>query len=239
MIGKIHSIDTFGTVDGPGIRYLLFMQGCPLSCEYCHNKDITIVGLGEDKTPEEIINDVIKYKNYFRSGGGLTVTGGEPFYQPEFLYQLLKLAKQNDIHTCIDTSGAVNIDIADPILDYTDLVLLDIKHMNYDKCVELTGQTSERALMLAEHLNQRNIPVWIRYVLVPGITDGIQDLLDLGKFLNTLNNVQQIDVLPYHSMGAFKWNKLGIPYPLENVREADEIDVMMALSVIREEYKGV
>ena len=239
MIGRIHSIDTFGTVDGPGIRYMLFMQGCPLHCKYCHNRDAIIPGLGEEKTPEEVINDVIKYKNYFGSDGGLTVTGGEPFYQPEFLYQLLKLAKQNDIHTCIDTSGAVNIGIADPILDYTDLVLLDIKHMNYDKCVELTGQTSERALMLAEHLNQRNIPVWIRYVLVPGITDGIQDLLDLGKFLNTLNNVQQLDVLPYHSMGAFKWNKLGIPYPLENVREADEIDVMMALSVIREEYKGV
>ena len=237
MIGKIHSIDTFGTVDGPGIRYMLFMQGCPLTCLYCHNKDVTLPRLGEEKTPEEVINDVIKYKNYFKRSGGLTVTGGEPFYQPDFLYRLLKLAKQNDIHTCIDTSGAVDIDIADPILDYTDLVLLDIKHMDYNKCIDLTGQSPERTIELAKHLNKRNIPVWIRYVLVPGITDGVQDLLALGRFLNTLDNIQQLDVLPYHTLGVFKWKELGLSYPLEDVPDATDVDVMRALGIIREEYK--
>lgn len=237
MTGKIHSIDTFGTVDGPGIRFLLFMQGCPLSCKYCHNKDATITGLGEDKTPEEIIKEVVKYKNYYKTGGGLTVTGGEPFYQPEFLYQLLKLAKENDIHTCIDTSGAVDIAIADPILDYTDLVLLDIKHMDFNECVNLTGQTTERALLLAQHLNQRNIPMWIRYVLVPGITDNTKDLLDLGRFLNTLDNIEQFDIMQYHTLGAFKWKKLGLDYPLDGVREATSLDELRAISIIREEYK--
>ena len=233
MLGKIHSFDTFGTVDGPGIRFVLFMQGCPLRCKYCHNADTIARCGGKEYTPEQMINEIVKYKNYYDlSGGGLTITGGEPFMQPGFLLELLKLAKQNDIHTCVDTSGFTNLKLVDPILDYTDLVLLDIKHMDSNKCIELTGQDNKRNLLFAHHLSERSIPVWIRYVLVPGITDDKEDLIELGRFIKTLDNVQQVDVLQYHKLGEFKWKELGLKYPLEGVMEATETDVKRAYKLM-------
>ena len=213
------------------------MQGCPLCCKYCHNKDVSIRCGGKDYSQEQMMNEIIKYKTYYDlSGGGLTVTGGEPFMQPGFLLELLKLAKQNDIHTCIDTSGFTNLNLVDPILDYTDLVLLDIKHIDSDKCIDLTGKDNTKALLLAQHLNKRNIPVWIRYVLVPEITDDEQDLKNLGRFINTLDNVEQLDILQYHTLGVFKWKELGLEYELEGIREATEDDVKRAIKLIN--YKG-
>lgn len=233
MVGKIHSIDTFCTIDGPGLRFTVFMQGCPLKCKYCHNRDTWNINLGKDMTPEELIREVVKYKSYYGySNGGLTVSGGEPFYQPAFLLELLKLAKKNDIHTCVDTSGYVNLDIAKPILDYTDLILLDIKHIDDNKCIDLTSKSINRAKTFAQYLDERNIPVWIRHVLVPGITDNEEDLKKLGEFINSLHNVQQLDILQYHTLGKFKWKELGLEYPLEGIREANDEDIKRALNII-------
>ena len=217
----------------PGIRFVLFMQGCPLQCKYCHNKDVCLTNVGKEYTPEQMMNEIIKYKTYYDlSGGGLTITGGEPFMQPGFLLELLKLAKQNNIHTCIDTSGFTSLKMVDPILDYTDLILLDIKHMDSNKCKDLTGHDNKRNLLFAHHISERAIPVWIRYVLVPGITDDKEDLIELGRFIKTLDNVERVDVLRYHKLGVFKWKQLGLKYPLEGVMEATEADVKRAYKLM-------
>ena len=209
------------------------MQGCPLQCKYCHNKDVCLTNVGKEYTPEQMMNEIIKYKTYYDlSGGGLTITGGEPFMQPGFLLELLKLAKKNNIHTCIDTSGFTSLKLVDPILDYTDLILLDIKHMNPDKCRDLTGYDNSRNLLFAHHISERAIPVWIRYVLVPGITDDKEDLIELGRFIKTLDNIERVDVLQYHTLGVFKWKQLGLKYPLEGVMEATEADVKRAYKLI-------
>ncbi|OPJ55137.1 pyruvate formate-lyase-activating protein [Alkalithermobacter paradoxus] len=230
--GRIHSIETFGTVDGPGIRYITFLQGCPLRCKYCHNRDTWDPSGGNEYTVSSIIDDVKKYTPFMKySGGGITVSGGEPMLQPEFVKELLMRAKANEIHTAIDTSGFVDIDVIDPILDYTDLVLLDIKHMDRDSCKELTGVYNDKTLNLAKHLCNRKIPVWIRYVLVPGITDDEGDLENLAKFISTLNNVENIEILPYHTSGSFKWEELGYQYPLEGVPDATDEDVSKASKV--------
>ena len=233
MLGKIHSIDSFCTVDGPGIRFAIFMQGCPLRCKFCHNRDTWDIKHGTVRSAEEMMKETLKYKTYFDvSGGGLTVTGGEPFMQPDFLLELFKLAKENGIHTCIDTSGVVDINIADPILDYTDLVLLDIKQMDIDKCINLTGKSPIRTILFAEHLNKRNIPTWIRHVLIPGLTDDEKDLINLGRFINSLDNIEQLDVLQYHTLGVYKWEELGYDYELKGIREATDEDVNRALKLI-------
>lgn len=214
--GKIHSIETFGTVDGPGIRYILFFQGCPLRCKYCHNRDTWDIKSGKEYTVDEIITDALKYTSFMKfSGGGITASGGESTLQPEFLSELFKKAKENDIHTCLDTSGFVDIETIDPVLDNTDLVLLDLKHMVEEKSIDLTGVGMDKALKLARHLESRNIPVWIRHVLVPGITDDIDNLEKLGQFVATLKNVERFELLPYHSMGIHKWESLGIDYELK------------------------
>ncbi|SHJ97290.1 pyruvate formate-lyase-activating protein [Tepidibacter formicigenes] len=234
--GRIHSIETFGTVDGPGIRYIVFTQGCPLRCKYCHNRDTWDVKSGKEYTVPELMDDIKKYTPFMKySGGGLTVSGGEPTLQPEFLERLLMEAKANDIHTAVDTSGFVDIEIIDPILDYTDLVLLDIKHINRDSFKELTGVYNDKTLNLAKHLEKRNIPTWIRYVLVPGITDKEEDIENLAKFVSNLKNVENIEVLPYHSMGEFKWEELGYEYPLKGICDATDEDVEKA-SRIFEKY---
>ena len=198
-IAKVHSIESFGTVDGPGIRFVLFLQGCSLRCKYCHNRDTWDMALGEEKTLEEIVEKVNRYKTYMTlSGGGVTVTGGEPLLQVKFLIEFFKKLKEENINTCIDTSGMFNVteDIKE-LLKYTDLVLLDIKHIDNEKCKKLTGVGNEKALKLAKHLDERNIPVWIRQVLIPGITDDQADLEKLGQFISTLNNVDRVEFLPY------------------------------------------
>ncbi|HDO9659614.1 TPA: pyruvate formate lyase-activating protein [Clostridioides difficile] len=231
--GKIHSIETFGTVDGPGIRYILFFQGCPLRCKYCHNRDTWDIKSGKEYTVDEIITDALKYTSFMKfSGGGITASGGESTLQPEFLSELFKKAKENDIHTCLDTSGFVDIETIDPVLDNTDLVLLDLKHMVEEKSIDLTGVGMGKALKLARHLESRNIPVWIRHVLVPGITDDVDNLEKLGQFVATLKNVERFELLPYHSMGIHKWKSLGIDYELKDVPDATKEDVQKANEII-------
>ncbi|MCC0682801.1 pyruvate formate lyase-activating protein [Clostridioides sp. ZZV15-6383] len=231
--GKIHSIETFGTVDGPGIRYILFFQGCPLRCKYCHNRDTWDIKSGKEYTVDEIITDALKYTSFMKfSGGGITASGGESTLQPEFLSELFKKAKENDIHTCLDTSGFVDIETIDPVLDNTDLVLLDLKHMVEEKSIDLTGVGMDKALKLARHLESRNIPVWIRHVLVPGFTDDVDNLEKLGQFVATLKNVERFELLPYHSMGIHKWENLGIDYELKYVPDATKEDVKQASEII-------
>lgn len=233
--GRVHSIETFGTVDGPGIRFILFMQGCPLRCKYCHNRDTWDTKGGTEYTVDEIIDQVNKYSSYMKfSGGGLTVSGGEATLQPEFLKELFKKAQQNEIHTCLDTSGFVNIDVIDPILDYTNLVLLDLKHMVPEKCKDLVGVSIEKTLELANHLNKRNIPVWIRHVLVPGVTDDRENLELMGKFISTLNNVDRVELLPYHTLGVHKWENMGFEYELKDVPDATNEDVQRASKILAE-----
>lgn len=220
MKGRIHSVETCGTVDGPGIRYILFTQGCPLRCKYCHNADTWKMTDGKEVDTTDLINEVVKYKSYMQfSGGGITVSGGEPLLQPDFVKDLFMKCKEKDVHTCLDTSGFISLDKADPVLDYTDLVLLDIKSYNPEVYKDLTGVPLDPTLAFAKHLAERNIPVWIRYVLVPNLTDNLEDIEELAKFLTTLPNVDRIDVLPFHKMGEYKWEQLGYEYALADTQE--------------------
>ena len=225
--GRVHSIETFGTVDGPGIRFVLFLQGCHLQCKYCHNRDTWDLKGGEPKSLDDIFEKIKRYKNYMMlSGGGVTVTGGEPLLQVKFLIELFKKLKEEGIHTCIDTSGIVAItDDIKELLKYTDLVLLDIKHFDDEKCKKLVGVSNKRELEFAQYLSENNIKIWIRQVLVPGYTDDEEDLKRLKKFIKSLKTVENVQILPYHSMGKFKWEKLGNKYELEDVRDANQDDV--------------
>ena len=231
---KVHSIESFGTVDGPGIRFVLFLQGCHLQCKYCHNRDTWDMNGGEYKSIDDILGKIKRYKNYIMpSGGGVTVTGGEPLLQVKFLIELFKKLKEERIHTCIDTSGMVAIteDIKE-VLKYTDLVLLDIKHIDDEKCKELVGVSNKRELEFAKYLSENGIKMWIRQVLVPGYTDDEQDLLKLKEFIKSLKTVEKVQILPYHSMGKYKWEKLGLKYELENVRDANQSDVERAKKIL-------
>lgn len=231
---KVHSIESFGTVDGPGIRFVLFLQGCHLQCKYCHNRDTWDINGGEYKSVDEIVEKINRYKNYIiPSGGGVTVTGGEPLIQASFVLELFKKLKEKGIHTCVDTSGMFALtDGIKEVLKYTDLVLLDIKHIDDEKCKELVGVSNKKELEFARYLSDNNIKMWIRQVLVPGYTDDGQDLLKLKNFLSTLKTVEKIQILPYHNMGKYKWEKLGLEYPLEGVREANQEDIDIAKKIL-------
>lgn len=217
MIGHIHSTESFGTVDGPGIRFVVFFQGCPLRCKYCHNPDTWAFGKGHEMTAEELMKEYDSYKEFLKSGG-ITATGGEPLAQPEFLAELFSLAKSKGVHTCLDTSAGVynpaEHSKIDEVLKYTDLVMLDIKHIDPDEHKKLTGMSNKHILAFAEHLRDLNIPVWIRHVVVPEITDNDEELFRLGEYLSTLTNLKALDVLPYHDMAKSKYKELGIEYPL-------------------------
>lgn len=230
---KVHSFETFGAVDGPGIRFVLFLQGCHLQCKYCHNRDTWDMNNGSYKSLDEIFNKIINYKNYITPNGGVTVSGGEPLLQVKFLIELFTKLKKKKIHTCIDTSGMVTLtDDIKHLLTLTDLVLLDIKHIDNEKCKELVGFDNKLELEFAKYLSNNNIPVWIRQVLVPGYTDDKNDLLKLRDFISSLNNVQKVEILPYHSLGKYKWSKLGLKYGLENVRDATSDDVKRAKTIL-------
>ena len=234
MYGYIHSTESFGTVDGPGIRFVIFLQGCHLQCKYCHNRDTWDMNGGEYKSVDEIIEKIKKYKNYIMpSGGGVTVTGGEPLLQANFVLELFKRSKTDGITTCIDTSGMVGLtDEIKEVLKYTDLVLLDIKHIDSEKCKELVGVSNKLELEFARYLSDNKIKMWIRQVLVPGYTDDEKDLLKLKDFISTLDTVEKVQILPYHSMGKYKWEKLRMKYPLDGVRDANQDDVIRAKKII-------
>lgn len=232
---KVHSIESFGTVDGPGIRFVLFLQGCHLECKYCHNRDTWDINGGEYKSVDDIVEKVKEYKNYIiPSGGGVTVTGGEPLLQVKFLIEFFKRLKKEGINTCIDTSGMVALteDIKE-VLKMTDLVLLDIKHIDDEKCKDLVGKSNKKELEFAKYLSDNNIKMWIRQVLIPGYTDDEKDLIKLKEFIDTLHTVEKVQILPYHSMGKYKWEKLGLKYGLEGVREATTEDVEKAKKILK------
>lgn len=230
---KVHSIESFGTVDGPGIRFVLFLQGCHLQCKYCHNRDTWNMNGGEYKSLDDIFEKIMKYKNYIYPNGGVTVTGGEPLLQVKFLIELFKKLKKENIHTCVDTSGMVTLtDDIKKLLSLTDLVLLDIKHINSEKCKNLVGFNNEKELAFARYLSDNNIHMWIRQVLVPGYTDDEQDLLQLKDFISSLSTVDKVEILPYHDMGRYKWENLGFKYELDGVRIANDDDVNRAKNLL-------
>ncbi len=230
---KVHSFESFGAVDGPGIRFVIFLQGCHLECKYCHNRDTWDINSGKYESLDEIFTKVIRYKNYICPNGGVTVTGGEPLLQVKFLVELFKKLKEENIHTCIDTSGMVTItDDIKELLSYTDLVLLDIKHIDDNKCRDLVGKSNKLELEFAKYLSDNNIKMWIRQVIVPGYTDNKEDLLKLKDFIGSLKTVEKVELLPYHNIGEFKWKKLGLKYPLEGIRQATDEDIKKAKEIL-------
>jgi len=217
MIGKVHSFETFGTVDGPGIRFVVFMQGCNFRCKFCHNPDTWFKDAGKEYTEDEILELVEKYRVYYeKSSGGITVTGGEPLLQIEFVTELFKKAKERGFTTALDTAGDIDIsknenkEKFDELLKYTDLVLLDVKEIGEENHIKLTGKSNRNTLKVAEYLNKKNIPTVIRYVYIKGVNDSQDTLSGLKDIKEKLNNVIEIDVLGYHKMGEYKWEKLGL-----------------------------
>ena len=238
MEGFIHSTESFGTVDGPGVRFVIFLQGCPMRCQYCHNPDTWELRTGNVRSAQSLIKDYQRNAAYY-TRGGITVTGGEALLQIDFLLELFTLAKEQGIHTCLDTSGITYREEESPyrqkldaLMELTDLVLLDIKHMDSAGHQALTGHDNSHVLAFARYLAKKNIPVWIRHVVVPGITDDPKQLIQLGQFIGTLPNVKALDVLPYHVMGVSKYRELGIPYPLEGVEPATREQAKEARRII-------
>ena len=240
--GRIHSIESFGTVDGPGLRFVVFTQGCPMRCAYCHNPDTWAMNAGELMDPADIIEQYERNRSFYRNGG-ITVTGGEPLVQVDFLIDLFTLAKARDIHTCIDTSGIMYhpenktfMDKLNKLMTLTDLVMLDIKHIDPDKHLELTKQPNSGILAFVQYLSDKNIPMWIRHVVVPGITDEEKYLYQLGQFIAPFKNLKVLDILPYHTMGTVKYEKLGMEYPLKDVPAMDKAPAIELKKIV---IKGI
>ena len=240
MNGFIHSIETFGSVDGPGIRYVVFMQGCPMRCLYCHNPDTWAIGKGKEVSADELIREYAKNKMFYRNGG-ITVTGGEPLLQVDFLIELFSLAKARGIHTCLDTSGITYSDCntsyiarLDELMKYTDLVMLDIKHIDPEQHRKITSRDNTGILAFLGYLAEKGIPVWIRHVIVKGYTDDPEHLRALGRFIGGHKNVKALDVLPYHSMGEKKYSELGMDYALKGMESLAKSEAEKAKGYILE-----
>ncbi len=223
MKGYIHSLESFGSVDGPGIRYVIFFSGCPMRCAYCHNPDTWSMTAGTLTDADELVKKALRYRPYWKCEGGVTVSGGEPLMQTDFLIELFEKLKRENVHTCVDTSSAP-FTREEPffskfrrLVDLTDLFLVDIKHIDSDRHRELTGRGNENILDMLRFLSEIKKPVWIRHVLVPDKTDDDFYLEKLREFIDTLENVERVEVLPYHTLGAVKWKSLGIPYPLKGI----------------------
>lgn len=235
LIGRIHSFETFGTVDGPGIRFVVFMQGCHLKCKYCHNRDTWDVKNGKEYSVEEIFEKTIRLKPYMNtSHGGVTVSGGEPLLQVPFVTELFRKLQEKQIHTALDTSG--NLPITpniEKLLNVTDLVLLDIKHIDNEKAIHLTGLPNTNTLNFAKYLSEHGIPMWIRQVLIPGFTNDEQDLHNLKKFIDTLKTVKKVELLPYHDLGKYKWKELDLDYELDQVSPPTPEQLEKAKSILQ------
>lgn len=221
MEGFIHSVETMGLVDGPGVRSVVFMQGCPLRCKYCHNPDTWQIGAGTKRTVEDLIAQLVRMKPYFRNGGGVTFSGGEPLCQAEFLTECMKQLKQNGIHTCIDTSGSVSGDFSE-LLKYTDLVLYDCKHHVREDYRELTGGNISVAEDFLRQLQEAETPLWIRHVVVPQITDSAEHMQSVSQYIKSIKNVERVELLPYHVLGLSKYTNLGIANPLGETQAMDK-----------------
>jgi len=234
--GRIHSIETMGTVDGPGIRYVVFTQGCPMRCIFCHNRDAWDPKGGKEITIEELMQDIKQYLPFYQSsGGGITATGGEPTLQADFVRDLFTRAKNElGLNTAMDTSGFVDVEKARDLLQVTDLVLLSIKHIDEIKHEEITGVSSRKVFAFMKYLKEINKPTWIRYVVIPGLTDSREDVRRLAEFLTEFPNIQMVDILPYHTMGVYKWEAMGLEYPLKGVPAPDKKTVEEIKDIFRE-----
>ena len=237
-LGYIHSVETFGLVDGPGVRYIIFLQGCAMRCQYCHNPETWAFTKDTAKTPQEAFTAAYRYRNYWRSNGGLTISGGEPLLQMDFVSEVFRLARAKKVQTALDTSAQPfapdNADWMarfDRLLENTDLVILDLKEIDDERHKKLTGHSNKNILAMAQYVASKGVNLWIRHVLVPGLTDDEEGLRRTADFIRSLKTVQRVEVLPYHTLGLFKWQKLGISYPLpdavpptaEQVRRAEEL----------------
>ena len=245
MEGYIHSTESFGSVDGPGVRFVIFTAGCPMRCQFCHNPDTWNMKTGTLTSTDDLIKKALRYRSYWGDEGGITVSGGEPLLQIDFLTELFKKAKENGIHTTLDTSGnpftreEPFFSKFNELMKVTDLVMLDIKQIDEEKHKKLTGWSNSNILDMARYLSEINKPVWIRHVLVPGGSDNDEQLRKLNEFINTLNNVDRVQVLPYHSLGTFKWEQLGIDYPLKGVEPPTKERIENAQKLLHiSEYNG-
>ena len=245
VIGRVNSLESFGSVDGPGVRYIVFLKGCHMRCKYCHNPETWGMEGGMEMTPQEIMDKAIRFKAYWKNGGGITVSGGEALLQMDFIIELFKLAKAKGINTCIDTSGnPFSLDPEylkkfDELMNLTDTFLLDIKIIDDEKHKELTGWTNKNILELAKYLSDNNKDMWIRNVLVPGVTDDTKDLEGLRDFVKTLKTVKRFEVLPYHTLGVVKYEELGIKYELEGVLPPTKEEIKRANDILEtEKYQG-
>ena len=223
----VHSTESFGSVDGPGVRFIIFLQGCPLRCQFCHNPDtwkMTEETGAVWKSADELLNQALRYRPYWKNEGGITISGGEPLLQIDFLLEFFKKAKEKGIHTVIDTAGGPFtrkepfFSKFNELMEYTDLLLVDIKEINNERHKTLTGRSNENILDMARYLSEINKPIWIRHVLVPERSDYDEDLIELDRFISTLSNVYRVEILPYHTLGVFKWEELKIPYQLEGIK---------------------
>lgn len=239
--GRIHSIESFGSADGPGVRFLIFLQGCPMRCRYCHNPDTWKTSGGDLKNVDELLDQAERYRNYWGPEGGITVSGGEALAQIDFVLELFRAAKERGINTCLDTSLAPFtreepfFSAFNELMDVCDLVMADIKHIDPAEHKKLTGRDNANILDCLRYMSEIGEPVWIRHVLVPGITDNDEYLHRTRDFIATLSNVQRIEVLPYHTLGIFKWDELGIPYTLRDTNPPTPERVEAATKILRGE----
>ncbi|WP_332447529.1 pyruvate formate-lyase-activating protein [Sphaerochaeta sp.] len=238
VTGSIHSFESFGTLDGPGLRSVIFLQGCSLRCRYCHNPDTWNLKSGKQMDSEEVIKEVLSYK-HFIAKGGVTISGGEPLKQPMFALELLKRLKQEGLHTALDTAGSVPLEISKPVLDAADLILLDIKSLDDKQCFSLTGMGNAHTLATLAYCQATKKPVWLRHVLVPGWTLQKERLEDLASFLEGFDCIEQVELLPYHRLGQYKWEQLKLQYTLKDVPEPSEEDLRMARSIFEEHHLKV
>ncbi|GGP54824.1 pyruvate formate lyase 1-activating protein [Shewanella saliphila] len=233
-LGRIHSVESFGTVDGPGIRYIAFMQGCLMRCQYCHNRDTWDLDGGKLMSVDDIMSQVISYQPFLEgSGGGITASGGEAILQAQFVSELFKACKSQGIHTCLDTNGFVRKyePVIDELLDNTDLVLLDIKQMDDAKHIDLTKVSNQRTLQFAQYLAKKEVRTWIRYVVVAGFTEDVESAIALADFIKPMQNVEKVELLPYHALGEHKWQAFGEDYALANV-QAPSSETMQQLQQV-------
>lgn len=233
MIGKINSFETLGLVDGPGIRVVIFLQGCPLRCLFCHNPETWKSNSDLTMTPQQTVDFIKKYKNYFGEDGGVTFSGGEPLNQPDYLLETLKLCKQEGINTCLDTSGVFTKNVKE-ILEYTDLVILDIKAIDAESYYKMTNHSIDKFLEFLNICQSLNKPLWLRQVIVPGINDSVEYIYKLKEVVKNIKNVQKIELLPYHTMAISKYEKLNIPYPLKDTKAMDKLKCHELENILKE-----
>ncbi len=236
--GRVHSLETFGLVDGPGVRFVVFLQGCAMRCQYCHNPETWCTAGGQLWTAQDLLDRACRYRRYWGKDGGITVSGGEPLLQMDFLTEFFALAKERGIHTTLDTAGQP-FTTEEPfyskfqrLMEFTDLVMLDLKHLDSQKHRRLTGWSNESILAMARWLSDHGVDLWIRRVLVPGVSDDTQELQAVRSFIDGLATVRRVEVLPYHDMGAFKWRQLGLDYPLAGVPSPDQDSVARAEAIL-------